>query len=88
MVDKVINLVITMYQRAPVLGLRCGVAEKGDHVIKMWYFAYWLLSIDINGLRLRFGDGSQCSNLPVVEARRLSEAGQTYRLGNNAVKFG
>ena len=88
MEDKIINLVIAMNQRRSILGLRPRITEEPDHIIKVRYLPHQLFAIHIHRLRLRGGNASQRSNLPIVEARRLAETGQTYGLGIDAVEFG
>jgi hypothetical protein len=66
--DDVVDLVVAMHKRAPVLGLRLGVAEEGHHLVKVRDLADRLARVLILGLHLRVLDGVERLELSVVEA--------------------
>ena len=87
MEHQIIDLVIAMHKRAPVLRLRLRIAEEADHLVEMRDLAHGLVRLDVYGLRLRLGDRVEGCELSVVEAGGLAEGGQVDRGGGDTVKF-
>ena len=88
MKHQVVDLVVAVDERRPVLGLCALVPEKRHHVVEMRDLAHGHVRLDVDGLRLRLGDGAEGRDLAVVEARRLAEAGEADGGRVHAVEFG
>ena len=88
MKHQIINLVIPMHKRAPVLWLRLRILEERHHLVEVRDLADGNLGLDVDGLRLRQRDGAERRELPVVEAGGLAEGGEVDRGGGDAVELG
>src|SRR5262249_40177035 len=71
--DQVVDLVVAVHECATVFGLGFWIAEKGDHLVKVWDVADWYARVFVFCLglcRFKSGKGLQ---LTVVEARGFAE---------------
>jgi hypothetical protein len=88
MEDHIINLVVAVHERAPVLGLRLRITEESDHGVLVRDLADGDLGLLIDGFGLRFGDCVEGGDLAVVEARGFAVALESDVFGHDAVEFG
>jgi len=70
---QIIDLVITVDRRPPILRLGLLITEELEHLLNMRDLSDSFLRIDVHGCSLRFADRAKSSDLPVVEARVFSE---------------
>ena len=68
MVNQIINFIVAVDESCSILRLSYWLVEKGYHVVEMGYLANGDLSLNIDGLCLRFRDGAEGFELTVVEA--------------------
>jgi len=85
---KVINLVITMNQGSPVLGLIVLLAKEAHHLPKVRQLSDLLAALDVLRGRLRSADGLPSRNLAAIEALRLPKALETDGLRVDTVQLG
>lgn len=68
MEHQVVDLIVPMNERPPILRLRFRILEERHHVVEVRDLAYWYVCLDVYGLRLHFGDRAEGRDLAVVEA--------------------
>jgi len=86
--DKVVYLVISVNESAPIIGLSARIAEESTHLDEVRYITDRLLAVDIYRLGLCLGDGLKRRYLAVVEALCLAKGCEIDRRGRHAVKLG
>ena len=86
--DDVVDLVVAVHKRRPVLGLRAGVLEEADHLVVVRDHSDGFVGVFVTGLRLAFRDGGEGLELAVVEAALSAELFEADAFGVDAVEFG
>ncbi len=87
MKHQIINLVVAMNQGRPVLWLRGGIFEEGDHLIEMRNLADGDSGINIHRRCLRRGNRGKGLDLPIVEARWFAKIRQTNGVWIDSMEF-
>ncbi len=87
MEHQIVDLVVAMNERRPVLRLRAPVLEESHHVVEVRDLADGHVRLDVDGLRLHLRDRAEGRDLSIVEARGFAEAGQPDRGWVHAVEF-
>ena len=86
-IDKVVDLVVTMNQCASILRLGFWISEELHYIFIVRSLAYWGVGLDIDSLGLRRRNGAEGLDLAVVEARGPAKAREVDRGRGNAVKL-
>jgi hypothetical protein len=84
----IVNLVISMYQRTPVLGLRLWITKELYHFIKVRNLANLFARVFVSCFGLGVLDCAKGLELPVVEAVGAAVGLQANRGDVYAVEFG
>ena len=87
MIYKVVDLVITVDQRASISRVVFGFAKKPHYSFIVRSLTYWDRSLDIDRLRLRRRDGAEGLDLAIIKVRRLAKAREADRGRRDAVEF-
>ena len=88
MKDKVVYLVISVDESAPIVGLSARIAEESTHLDEVRYITDRLLAVDIHSFGLCLGNGLESRYLAVVEALGLAKGCEVDGRGRHAMKFG
>jgi len=86
--DDIVDLVITMYKAAAILGLSLGVGEEVAHLSEVWDISNGYLGVLVDSFRLSLGDRLERRDLPVVEAVWFAKGREVDRGRRYAVEFG
>ena len=86
--DYVVNFVVAVHERRPVLRLRLWLLEEADHLVVVWNLSDWLASVFVLCLRLTLRYGRKSLDLSVIEATLTTKLFQANTLGLDAVELG
>ena len=87
MIDKVVDLIVTVDQGTSILRLCFGILEELYYIFIVRSCANGVLGLDVDHSGLCRGDGAEGLDLAAVEARRLAKSRETDSRWRNAVKL-
>jgi len=86
--DDIVDFVVAVHERRPILGLRARILEEADHLVVVRDHPDGFVGVLVAGLRLALRNGGEGLELSVVESAMSAEFLETDAFGVDAVEFG